>query len=140
MADKPKIFLDVNVFVDISEKRLGWERSFEVVSGVRKTKYEGYISALTVPILYFRRIRVRPDREARKDVWKMVKSFNIVDLSSTILQLAISDRKFRDYEDAIQYYSAKTKGGIIATRNKKDFPVKKFEILNPEEFLNKFAT
>ncbi len=140
MADKPKIFVDVNVFVDISEKREGWNNSLEVVSGVRQAKYEGYISALTVPILYFRRIRVKPDKEARSDVWKMVKGFKIIDLSRSILQRAISDKKFKDYEDAIQYHSAKTKCNIVITRNKKDFPAKRIEVLNPEEFLKKIKT
>jgi len=136
MDEKPKIFLDVNVFVDISEKREGWNNSLEIVDGVRKAKYEGCISALTVPILYFRRIRVKPDKEARSDVWKMIKGFEIIELDNRILKNAIRDSKFKDYEDAIQYHSAKAMHCIIVTRNKKDFPKKK-GILNPEEFLEK---
>jgi len=137
MADKPRIFVDVNVFVDISEKRSGWYSSLGVINGVRRGNYEGYISTITVPILYFRRIRVRPDREARNDVWTMVKGFRMVDLNARILRLAINDNKFNDYEDAIQYYSAKTVSAMIVTRNKKDFPTRIMEILNPEEFLRK---
>lgn len=107
------------------------------LSTVRRGNYEGYISTITVPILYFRRIRVRPDREARNDVWTMVKGFRMVDLNARILRLAINDNKFNDYEDAIQYYSAKTVSAMIVTRNKKDFPTRIMEILNPEEFLRK---
>ena len=33
MADKPRIFVDVNVFVDISEKRSGWYSSLGVING-----------------------------------------------------------------------------------------------------------
>lgn len=65
------------------------------------------------------------------------KGFGIIELDNRILKDVIRDSKFNDYEDAIQYHSAKTLHCIIVTRNKKDFPKKK-EILNPEEFLQKF--
>lgn len=134
-SNKPKIFVDVNIFVDISEKRQGWDSSLEIISGVREGKYEGYVSALTVPILYFRRIRVKPDKEARNDVNVLIKGFKVIELDSDILEDAMDDNTFRDYEDAIQYHSARKECGIIITRNKKDFPHKGVRVLNPEEFL-----
>lgn len=138
-STRPSIFVDVNIFVDVSEKRQGWNNSFEVMAGVRKEKYRGYISALTVPILYFRRIRVEPDREARNNVWKFIEGYSIIDLDQSILEQAKQDTKFRDYEDAIQYYSAKTKCDVIVTRNKKDFPHKDIKIMNPEDFLGSYG-
>jgi len=45
---------------------------------------------------------------------------------------------FKDFEDAIQYYSAKGQVGInaIITRNPKDFAVKDLAILSPDEALS----
>ncbi len=135
---KPAFLVDINIFVDISEERLGWIESFQVVNGVWEENYEGYVSALTVPILYFRRKRVRRnEKEARNDVWKMIDKFKIVAMNAEILEKAKNDSKFNDFEDAIQYYSAKPKCDAIITRNKKDFPHRDPEVLSPEDLLKR---
>ena len=38
-STRPNVFVDVNIFVDISEKRQGWNNSLEVIAGIRKEKY-----------------------------------------------------------------------------------------------------
>lgn len=53
-----KVFVDVNVFMDFLERRAGWKASLALIQLVRMNKIEGYISALTVPILYFLRARI----------------------------------------------------------------------------------
>lgn len=135
---KPAFLVDINVFVDISVERLGWIESFQVANGVLEGNYEGYVSALTVPILYFRRKRVRRnEKEARNDVYKMIDKFKIVDMDTDVLEKAKDDSKFSDFEDAIQYYPAKPKRDDIITRNRKDFPHRDPEALSPEDFLKK---
>ena len=43
---------------------------------------------------------------------------------------------FRDFEDAVQYYSAvQAKSECLITRNKSDFKVDALPVLTPEEFL-----
>lgn len=110
-----------------------------MISGIRREKYNGYISAFTIPILYFRRIRIEADKEARNNVWKLINGHRIIELTGSVLEQAKQDIKFRDYEDAIQYHSAKTKCDVIVTRNKKDFPHKDIKVINPEDFLNSYS-
>lgn len=44
--------------------------------------------------------------------------------------------KFRDFEDAMQYYTAiKAKADIIITRNAKDFATSKIPVMNAAEYL-----
>ncbi len=58
---------------------------------------------------------------------------NIIDLSLK--------SKHRDFEDAIQYYSAMdVKCEYFVTRNKKDFPPNSMQIVTPEEFLAIFQS
>jgi hypothetical protein len=61
----------------------------------------------------------------------------ILDATKTILLSAMRS-DFKDFEDAIQYYSAKGQVGInaIITRNPKDFAVKDLAILSPDEALS----
>ncbi len=43
---------------------------------------------------------------------------------------------FRDFEDAVQYYSAlEVKSQYFITRNKRDYPSNHMRILTPDDFL-----
>jgi hypothetical protein len=54
------------------------------------------------------------------------------------IQSALSST-FKDFEDAIQYFTAKAEDGVsaIITRNKGDYSVSEILVLSPEEFLAK---
>ena len=130
------LLVDINIFEDVIRKREGWEGSLVVLSKVRSEDVTGVISALTVPVLYF--LRRLPDRKARKKVKETIQGFGIIDLTSEIVNDAVDDQEFVDFEDAIQFYSAKSANAeIIITRNKKHFRVVegKINVLTPEEFL-----
>jgi predicted nucleic acid-binding protein len=135
-----KVFLDVNVFMDILETRNGWKESLALVQLVRLNKVEGYISALTPPILYFLRARISGEEVAKEDVKRVITEFRIVSLSEDIISQSLGDKRIRDFEDAIQFYSAKLSSDVLVTRNKKDFREveNEIDILTSEEFLRKY--
>lgn len=66
---------DINIFEDVIRKRDGWVASLEVLNRVRNKKVNGFVSALTVPVLYF--LRKLPDREAREKVKEITLGFNM---------------------------------------------------------------
>ncbi len=54
-----KVFIDVNIFIDVMTKRSGWADSLRVLNLTRKSEeIESWTSALTLPLLYFFRRRV----------------------------------------------------------------------------------
>ena len=54
-----KIFIDVNIFIDVMTKRRGWAESLRVLNLARACEeIDGSTSALTLPLLYFFRRRV----------------------------------------------------------------------------------
>ena len=64
----------------------------------------------------------------------MVSNLTPID-SSTIEQSIKSE--FRDFEDALQYYSAKQEGiDYLITRNKKDFSASEIPVFEPQEFID----
>lgn len=140
MGEATRIFVDANVFVDVIEERLNWNNSYEVLEKVRERELSGFVSALTVAILYFRRRRIRADKDAREEVRSIIRRFTVVDMTSSILDEAFDNEKFDDFEDAVQFHSARQSNAIIITRNKKDFRKvsKEIEVLTPEEFLKKY--
>lgn len=77
-----RLLVDVNVFIDVITKRMNWEGSLRVVNLVRQSpEIEGWISALTIPLLYFFRLRVVEEGQARIDAQETVKGFRLVPLT-----------------------------------------------------------
>ena len=75
-----------------------------------------------------------------------VKAIKILEKIRTLFKVAKVDDKvidlslvsnFRDFEDAIQYYSAIINNiDLIITRNKKDFQTAEISVYTPEEFIS----
>lgn len=131
-----KIFIDVNVFIDVMTKRHGWSESLRVLNLARRSQeIESCISALTVPLLYFFRRRVADETAARADVQAILKRFQVVPLNATLLDVAFVSTG-PDFEDNIQLASAESIAvNHLITRNKKDFANTHLTVVNPEEWL-----
>ena len=62
---------------------------------------------------------------------------SVLPLDDKAIELALGS-DFKDFEDAIQYYTAIEQGiDIIITRNKKDFKNAKLPIMTAKEYLKK---
>jgi predicted nucleic acid-binding protein len=131
-----KIFIDVNVFIDVMTKRSGWTESLRVLNLARKSQeIESYTSALTLALLYFFRRRVADETTARADAQAILKGIHLVGLSQTILDHALGSAG-PDFEDNIQIASAESiSANHLITRNKKDFDTSQITVLNPDEWL-----
>ena len=131
-----KILVDVNVFVDVITKRANWQTSLRVLSLVRQSpEVEGWVAALTVPLLYFFRLRVVDEKQARADAQASTKGFSLVSLTQDIIDRALASA-LPDFEDNIQLVSAETiAADHVVTRNKKHFQSPLLSILTPEEWL-----
>lgn len=67
--------------------------------------------------------------------FKVLVSVSPID--KKVIELALGSN-FKDFEDAIQYYTAIELGiDIIITRSKKDFKNAKLPIMNAKEYLKK---
>ncbi len=131
-----KIFVDVNVFIDVMTKRRGWTESFRVLNLARRSReIESWTSALTLPLIYFFRRRVVDETTARADAQAILRGLHLVALSQAVLDRAIIAAG-PDFEDNIQLVSAESIAvNHLITRNKKDFDAATISVLNPEEWL-----
>jgi predicted nucleic acid-binding protein len=131
-----KIFIDVNVFIDVMTKRSGWTESLRVLNLARRSQeVESSTSALTLPLLYFFRRRVVDETTARANAQAILKGLRLVALSQTILEQALGSTG-PDFEDNIQLASAESiSANHLITRNKKDFDTSRTTVLTPEEWL-----
>lgn len=131
-----KILVDVNIFIDVITKRANWQGSVRVLNLARHSpEIEGWVSALTVPLLYFFRLRVTDEQQARTDAQASVKSLSLVPLTAEIIDKALAST-LPDFEDNIQVVSAETiSADHIVTRNKRHFQLAPVSVLTPEEWL-----
>lgn len=129
------ILLDVNVFEDVFRQRTGWEASLAVIASVANGQVVGHVSALTPPILFFRR-GSRGEKGARQAVRGMLAGFRIAALDRVAIEAAY-DSELPDFEDALQFLAAdRATVDAIVTRNKKHFRQSKIRVLSPEEAID----
>jgi predicted nucleic acid-binding protein len=132
------LFIDVNVINDVLGKRRGWEHSLKILNSSKMGEYDYGISALTVFFLegYLRNNKpIFSQIQIRQKIGEIVECIEILALDSDIISNALSS-DFHDFEDAIQYQTAKKHDcSAIITRNIKDFTkAKGIEIWTPEDF------
>lgn len=128
----------MNVINDVLGKRRGWEHSLKILKSSKMGEYDYGISALTVFFLegYLRINKpVFNQIQIRQKIGEIIEFIEILALDSDIISNALSS-DFHDFEDAIQYHTAKKHDcSAIITRNIKDFTkAKGIEIWTPEEF------
>lgn len=134
MAD---VFVDANVFLDVMRTRIGWQASAEVLNKVKRSEISGFISSITLSTLFYELKKTQPRGRAIEELKKALQGFRISNLSREDLAVMLLDDRMKDFEDLIQFYSAKKATSIIVTRNKHDFRSVSGEIsvLTPEEYL-----
>ena len=134
--DRLKIFIDVNVFIDVMTKRSGWTESLRVLNLARRSQeLESWTSALTLPLVYFFRRRVTDEASARADAQAILKGLHLVPMNQAILDHVLASAG-PDFEDNIQLASAESiSANHLITRNKKDFDTSNITALTPEEWL-----
>ena len=130
------VFFDTNVLMDVLAKRRPfYDDAFALWSLAEHDRLQGSISAISFNNLYYLIERAANARKARRGMHMLRDTFTIIPLDSQILNQAI-DAGIRDFEDAIQFFSAMRAGSTcLITRNPKHFPQGDIAIQTPAQFL-----
>jgi predicted nucleic acid-binding protein len=133
------LFIDTNIVIDLLAKREPFYRSSaQLFSMADKMKLQLCVSALTFANTNYILSRVRKPDEVRLILRKLKLLVKVINLDDKIIGLSLNDSDFKDYEDALQYYSALENGNdLIITRNLKDFQKSKIPALTAEQFLQR---
>ena len=137
---RKKIFFDANILVDlINEKNKVNEPTIYLFNKLCKNKDHLYCSPTSFAITYYFLSKIIREAHLLND--KSIRFFSQFHFTredgSTIDKVKKS--KFRDLEDALQYYSAEdSKMDIIITYNYFDFEHSKIPVYHPLQFINEF--
>lgn len=134
-----KILIDTNIILDLLAKRKNFYLdSMKIFSLADNNKAKLYISTLSIANSHYILHDMMKVKKAREILGKFKVLVNSVSLRDKIIELALNDSNFKDFEDGIQYYSAlDAKCDLILTRNIKDFKNSKIPVMKPIEFLSK---
>lgn len=130
------VLCDINFFLDIFLKREPFYATAAIIfKMIEEKKLKGYLCALSFPTLYYLLSKELKQEKAIKILEKVMIVFHVAAVDGRVVDLSLAS-SFRDFEDAVQYYSAiQAKADCLITRNKGDYKVDILPVLTPEEFL-----
>lgn len=130
-----KVFLDTNVLLDFFLHREGFDASQRILLKSYRHECDFLVSSLSYSnIAYIARKKFRGNEIY--DVLDVVREMaSVSSVHEEIVDQALRLRA-KDFEDALQYYSALSVGAdVIVTNNVKDFPFSAIPVLTPDQFL-----
>jgi len=131
-----KILVDTNIVLDLLAKREAfYVEAQELFTLSDKKKIRLFVSSLTFANTYFIFSQSLKMENARKVLRKFKLLVNILPMDDKIIDLSL-DSDFKDFEDAIQYYTAIENGlELIITRNLKGFRKSQLPVHTAKEYL-----
>jgi predicted nucleic acid-binding protein len=135
-----KLFVDTNIVIDLFAKREPFYAEAATLFSLADTKklYLS-VSALTFANTNYILLQSKKQDEAKLILRKLKLIVSVVSLDEKIIGLSLNDNDFKDYEDALQYYTALENGDeVIITRNLKDFKKSKLPVMTAAQFLKNF--
>jgi predicted nucleic acid-binding protein len=139
MASRGKIFLDTDVALDhLADRQPFAEYAHRIFALAETGELTVCVSSLSFSNLYYILRKLKGHADALTLLGKLKLLVRVSTVSESEIQSALSS-PFKDFEDAIQHFTATTEGGVsaIVTRNKADYSASEISVLSPEEYLAK---
>ena len=132
-----KILLDTDVILDFFFDREPYsENAAKILSFCESNRIEAYITPIIVSNVYYLLRKTASHTQVITQLRLLMSIIDVLVISKeTILQAMNSP--FKDFEDALQNYSAESDKtiGIIITRNVKDYKESALSVQTPDAFL-----
>ena len=136
-----RVLFDTNVVVDDLLNRQPFSPvASELVERVREGRLDGILCATTLTTIYYLASRGRGEAYARRQVYDLVRLFEIAPVDLGILSDAFR-LDFTDYEDAVLHEAARrVDAEAIVTRDQRGFLNASLQIYSPDDLLEAFGS
>jgi predicted nucleic acid-binding protein len=136
MARKSSVLIDLNVILDVLQKR---EPYFETSAGflaIAETgQIQAYVAAHSITTLFYLIQKDKSSAEARATITNLLQFIRIAPIEQNTIEQALN-LDYRDFEDAVQMISAvQCKAECLVTRNVKDYQPALLPVIQPVDFL-----
>jgi predicted nucleic acid-binding protein len=131
-----KLLLDTNIILDLLAQRIPfYTDAAKLFSLADKNLITLSVSSLCMADAHHILSGQKPEPEVRKILRKIKILVNVLPLDDKIIELTLNS-EFKDFENAIQYYTAlENDQEIIITRNLPDFRESKIPVMTAGEFI-----
>lgn len=131
-----RVLVDTNIVLDLLSNREEFIKETQILFTLSAgNKIKLFVSTLSFANTHYvlaQQLKVQKTQEILRKFKSLV---DIVPFNEQILDLSLNS-KFKDFEDAIQYYSAlHCNAEVIISRNKKDFRLAELPVLDCKEYL-----
>ena len=135
------ILIDTDVILDfLFDRKPFYDDSAKLISLCEKVEIKGFVTAIMLSYIYY---LLRKFAKHEKVIESLKSLLLILDISVTDRQAVQNalDSDFKDFEDALQNFSAQMEKyiTIIVTRNIKDYKTSSLSIMTPETYLKTLA-
>lgn len=136
-----KVFIDANVLVAVlNQEYPRFDLASRVLSLADSKKFTIFTSSLAISISFYLSSKKSSDTVAYNKIKLLSKRIEIASNKSNDLERIFENKKIHDVEDGLQYFAAlNSKNKVIITYDLNDFYFSDIEVLNPKDFLLKYA-
>ena len=133
-----KVLIDTDVILDfLFDRKPFSEDAAQILSWCENGKIQGFVTSIMLSNIYY---LLRKTAKHEKVIENLKILLNIVDVITTNKDAVLDalHSEFKDFEDALQNFSAQNSNEIkvIITRNIKDYKTSNLAIMEPETYIN----
>lgn len=135
--NKLNIFIDSDIILDVLlERDEFFQDSAKILDLSEQNKIKLFTSVVSITnIAYILKKEFKNHKIVHDLIKTIFKILTALPVTEEII-LKSMQTEFNDFEDSIQYITAKQNGiNLLITRNKKDYKTAKIKIYTPKEFL-----
>lgn len=131
-----RVFVDTDIVLDLlSGRQPHYNYAAELFSLADEGSVKLFVSSLCFANVNYILSRQYNGDQARKKLLKFKTLVSVLSVNDKIIELALAS-DFKDFEDAIQYYTAiENDLSVLLTRNLKDFRKADINVLTSEQYL-----
>lgn len=135
-----RLFLDANVLVSVLNKEYPvFSYSSKILSLSDNKKYTVFTSPICLAIAFYFAEKKSGTELAKQKMALLSEKLSISLVDKDTVFQAVKNKKVNDFEDGLEYYSAKhSKCDCIITEDKDDFYFSEIEVLNSQSFLERY--
>jgi len=132
-----KVLIDTDVLLDFFFDRKPYAKfSTEILNLCEENKLSGFTTPVIISNVYYLLRKTAKHDIIVEKIKQLLNIIKIIKMDKNAVLNALNS-EFKDFEDALQNFSAIENGGIniILTRNIKNFKASELAILTPETYL-----
>ena len=131
-----EIFVDSDIVLDLFLQRDPYYAAAAILfSAIEEGAVVAYTSPIVITNIYYISARMKNKSSALTNIKKLLSLLKVASVDERIILLAAASG-FSDFEDAIQYHTAKSHGiPYLITRNKSDYRVTDIIVCTAEEYM-----